>query len=75
MTNVEILLRNDVHCCVMFEHSMEAFGDALDAHQLSIVRPITSTIHEYANFTLVVRDLRKHRLVVVVYRNDRGEIF
>ena len=47
----------------MFKHSMEAFGDALDAHQLSIVRPITSTIHEFVNFTLVVRDLQKDRLV------------
>ena len=58
----------------MFAHSMEAFGGVLDAHQLSLVRPITSIIHEYANFTLVVRDLRKHRLMVV-YQNDRGEIF
>ena len=58
----------------MFEDSIGVFGGVLDAHQLSIVRLIISTIHEYANFTLVVRDLRKDRLVVV-YRNDRGEIF
>ena len=66
MTNVKRLLHNDVHCCVIFEHSMEAFGDALDAHQPSTVRPITSTIHEFVNFTLVVRDLRKDRLAVGV---------
>ena len=58
----------------MFEDSMGVFGGVLDAHQLSIVRPIISTIQEYANFTPVARDLRKDRLVVV-YRNDRGEIF
>ena len=58
----------------MFEDSTEVFGDALDAHQLSIVRPITSIIREFVNFMLVVRDLLKHRLVVV-YQNDRGEIF
>ena len=50
----------------MFEHSMVAFGDVIDAHQLSTVRPITSTIHEFVNFTLVVRDLRKDRLAVGV---------
>ena len=66
MTNVEILSHKNVTCCVIYEHSMEAFGDALDAHQLSIVRAITSTIHEFANFTLVVRDLRKDRLAVGV---------
>ena len=58
----------------MFEDSMGVFGGVLDAHQLSIVRLIISTIREYANFTPVARDLRKDRLVVV-YRNDRGEIF
>ena len=68
MTNVEILLYKSSHYCVMFEHSMEAFGDALDAHQPSTVRPITSTIHEFANFTLVVRDLQKDRLAVGVDR-------
>ena len=63
---MDVLSHNDVHCCVMFEDSMEAFGDALDAHQLSIVRPITSIIHEFVNFTLVVRDLRKDRLAAGV---------
>ena len=66
MTNVKRLLRNDVHCYVTFEHSMGAFGDVIDAHQLSTVRPITPTIHEFVNFTLVVRDLRKDRLAVGV---------
>ena len=66
MTNVEILLYKSSHYCVIFEHSMEAFGDALDVHQPSTVRPITSTIHEFVNFTLVVRDLRKDRLAVGV---------
>ena len=58
----------------MFEHITEAFGDALDAHQLSMAKPSTSTIHEFVNLKLVVRDMSKHRLVVV-YRSDRGEMF
>ena len=47
----------------MFKDSMDAFGDA---HQLSNVRLITSTIHEFMNFMLVVRDLPKDRSVVGV---------
>ena len=74
VTNVEKVLHKNVTCCVMFAHSMEVFGDVLDAHQLSIVRPIISTIREFVNFKLVVRDLRKHRLVVV-YQNNREEYF
>ena len=66
MTNVEILLYKGSHYCVMFEHSMGVFGDVIDAHQLSTFRPITPTIHEFVNFTLVVRDLRKDRLAVGV---------
>ena len=61
---LDILSHNDVHCCVMFERCMAVFGDAVDAHQASIVRPITPTMREFVNFTLVVRGLRKDRLVV-----------
>ena len=68
MINVDILSHKNITCCVMFERSMVAFGDVIDAHQPSTVRPITSTIHEFVNFTLVVRDLRKDRLAVGVDR-------
>ena len=64
--NVDILSHKSVTYCVMFERSMTAFGDVVDAHQPSIMRPITSTIRKFVNFMLVVRDLRKDRLVVGV---------
>ena len=60
------VLYKSSHYCIMFAHSMGVFGGVLDAHQLSIVRLITSTIQENANFTLVVRDLQKDRLVVAL---------
>ena len=77
--NVDILSRKNVTYYVMLERSMATFGDVVDAYQLSIVRPITSTIREFANFMLVVRDLLKDRLVVGIsqkrnaWRNQDGD--
>ena len=50
----------------MFEGSMTVFEDVVDVHKPSTAGIITSTIHKFVNFTLVVRDLRKGRLVVGV---------
>ena len=74
MTNVDVLSHKNVTCCVMFEDSMEVFGNVQDVRQRTKENTISSTMKETAIFELQERDVIQIRLEVV-YRNDRGEIF
>ena len=74
MTNVDVLSHKNVACCVMFEDSMEVFGNVQDVRQRTKEKTISSTMKETAIFELQERDVIQIRLEVV-YRNDRMEMF